>query len=270
MALTAQQRIFLVTGLGVQPGPKIAQVKQPGESTDGNLKQAADAYLRIEKETLDKIKTLRSIPGTKALVERLESEMKYILEHVSKAEEDGDEETITTGTRLVGDQFKIAKRAVDNKEFYIASEAASKTLAELKEHPQHLHVDDETYAADRALESAQDLVEDGKYDEANDQLSIAKERLREARRCVDQYARTMAIKTDGERIIGQMKDAQLDYDVCQTFVSDFEAAAEIAEPPARRYGKARTDMQAVIDRMKVTLEGLHPNPVAPTGSGSGA
>jgi hypothetical protein len=270
MALTALQRTFLVTGLGVQPGPKIAQVKQTGESTDESLKLAADAYLRIEKETLDRIKTLRSYPGTKRLVRRLESEMNDIRDHVSKAHEAGGQDTIDTGTRLVGDLFKIARRAVDNKAFYETFDTATETLEAMQAHPQHAHVDYETDSADRALNAAHGLAEDGKYDEASDELSIANERLREARRCVDQYARTMAVKTDGERLMKQMKDVPLDQDARQTLVSDFEAAAQLAEPPARRYGKARTDMQAVIDRMKVVLEGPHPNPAAPSGSGSGA
>ncbi len=263
MALTTLQRAFLITGLGLQPGPKTAQVSQPGESTDGSLKLAADAYLRIEKETLDRIRTLRSLPGTKKLVRRLESEMNDIRDHVSKADESGDSETIDTGARLVGDLFKIARRAVDNKAFYETFDSVTKILEELQAHPQATHVDYETDSADRALNSAHSLAEDGKYDEANDELSIANERLREARRCADQYARTMAIKTDGERIIRQMKEAPLDQDARQTLVSDFEAAAQLAEAPARRYGKARTDMQAVIDRMKVALEGLHPNPAGP-------
>jgi hypothetical protein len=251
MALTALQRTFLVTNLGVNPNRGFFDVG--GKFTDMRLQGSVDDYLKQEDEVIKQVEALRKIKGAEPFVQTIERTMADVQKRVQEAQRDGGKDTIDDGAKKIVELNTMAKQVIGNPAFYIDLNTAEETLKALAADPQRAHVKPEIDSATKDLGDARKLAGTGKISEARVKLGTATTSTTNGKNRATEYAAVMVVKASAARALGSMKGVYADNNVWVARSNGIDVAAAKAETPTRDYATAKSELQVEIDSIKSVM-----------------
>src|SRR6185437_3826406 len=251
MALTALQRTFLVSNLGVNPNRGFFDVG--GKFTDMRLQGSVDEYLKQENEVIKQVGALRKIKGAEPFVLNIERTMAEVQKSVKEAQRDGGKDTIDDSAKKIVELNTMAKQVIGNPAFYIELNTAEEALKTLAADPQRAHIKPEIDSVTKDLGDARKLAGTGKISEARVKLGAATTSTTEGKRCATEYAAVMVVKASAARALGSMKGVYADNNVWIARSNGIDTASAKAETPTRNYATAKSELQVEIDSIKSVM-----------------
>lgn len=184
MKLTALQKAFVTSKLGVQPRKRTGLFKTADQKTDEAIGKAAENYTRREGKVLDALATLEKSSGLGAMIASFENEVGQIQSRIKGALRDAGEAVLREAYDALDAIKKAVRKEVDaekgNPGFVARREAVKTLLGQLDAHAQAAHVKPWTDQARTDLAEAIRLNDAKQYPQATVKVDAARKRCDEA------------------------------------------------------------------------------------------
>lgn len=255
MKLTALQRTFIATKLGVKPRVKsLLHIRSGDEKTDDAIQAALTDYLRREQKVLDALAELEKAEGTAEVVAAFELEVERIQLRVKAAVRDHAVATIRQAHQDLDDIKARARKAEatgkGNPQFYARRKALQAALKAMDGHLQKSHVLPLLTSARDGLAQAEADNAAKRYPESIAALTQAQADVDKARRLADKFQRYRQLRVQVVGVLEQL-DPQPYVDNAKATVQQADQDATLA---AERHDEAIAALTGIRDEVGPFLE----------------
>lgn len=250
MALTPQQRDFLVHTLGMEPGTG------PFDSPDETMPSESgsdDRYVEEEEnQVLEALQKLRGVKGAEPLLQSLERSMARSQKSTRAASLKNDYDGVTKAVETLRMLRDTALEAVDNWDVYGRLDDAERDLADLKTHAQSAHIAPEIDSATQDLATARIMVNRAKFRDARRGIDDGTAFCAKGRRYANTYAEIAGIEAAARRLAGSLAGKVSDAEQ-KVYAAAIADGLQKAATPGRKYDDARRALNKAIDSMRAIL-----------------
>lgn len=263
MKLTATQRTFITTQLGLKPATRApvtegAPPEPEGDGKDAAIGASLDDYLRREGKVLESLAALDVVAGAAELVAAFENEIGQIQTRVRTAAKDAADAVFKTAYQeLDAIKARVRKEAetgAQNPTFFAKRDAVQKQIDALNKHPQKAHVQTLITEASTRLTEANQANDQKKYPESLTKLEAAKTAADKALDLGDKYNAYRIARAPVAGILAQMQGKYSDPTIWNNYNAKLTQADADATPAANKYAEATTALTTIRSGMSSTLQ----------------